>query len=327
MPWTYYRSTDASAPALTGTAGSLITLLDAILVNGYGSKPAAGWSKAFTGTNRAAYRMGAGRTRAYLRVRDDAGGTAGAKEALVRMFETMTDVDNGTNPMPKAGQTAITDTSFVLRKSSAADSNARAWAAVADSRTLLIFTDHGSGNTWCPHYFGEFYSFLPSDAYGYGIFARYSENTAGDAGASGGGNCASGQGVTGLSGNLIARDYSGTNLAIQPDKVWGIGLHTNSGNGNFTGIAPFPNPVDGGLILSEVFLRTGEFSTHNLRGKLRGVWATPSSHTVMPFAAFDTVSGTGSLAGKTFAWVPNVYGTSTSGHLFIEISDTVPATP
>ena len=42
MPWTVYRSDDAGAPNLTGAAGSLIAILDAVLVNGYGAKPAAG---------------------------------------------------------------------------------------------------------------------------------------------------------------------------------------------------------------------------------------------------------------------------------------------
>src|SRR4051794_28273069 len=37
-----YRSTDTNAPVLFGGGGSLITLLDAILVNGYGSAFASG---------------------------------------------------------------------------------------------------------------------------------------------------------------------------------------------------------------------------------------------------------------------------------------------
>jgi hypothetical protein len=37
-----YRSTDTNAPVLFGGGGSLITLLDAILVNGYGSGFASG---------------------------------------------------------------------------------------------------------------------------------------------------------------------------------------------------------------------------------------------------------------------------------------------
>src|SRR5438309_11659795 len=50
-----YKSTDASAPALTGQVGSLTALLDAILVNGYGTKTAAGWTIGFTTTKKLAY--------------------------------------------------------------------------------------------------------------------------------------------------------------------------------------------------------------------------------------------------------------------------------
>ena len=42
-PVTVYRSTDTGAPQLTGTAGSLKTVLKACLVEGYGSQPALGW--------------------------------------------------------------------------------------------------------------------------------------------------------------------------------------------------------------------------------------------------------------------------------------------
>jgi predicted chitinase len=44
--WTEYMSTDAGAPVLDGNAGSMNTVLRAILVNGYGAKPAAGWTGA-----------------------------------------------------------------------------------------------------------------------------------------------------------------------------------------------------------------------------------------------------------------------------------------
>ena len=48
-----YKSTDSGAPTLTGQAFSLISLLLACLVDGYGSKAAAGWTKPYTGTNLA----------------------------------------------------------------------------------------------------------------------------------------------------------------------------------------------------------------------------------------------------------------------------------
>src|SRR5690606_2349611 len=97
MPWTYYKSTDASAPAPTGQLGSLIALLDAILVTGYGSTPGAGWTEAFSGSDKAAYRMGSGRSQMYVRIDDSGPGGQGPREARINGFEAMTDVDTGTN--------------------------------------------------------------------------------------------------------------------------------------------------------------------------------------------------------------------------------------
>lgn len=166
----YYDSTMAGAPALSGTVGALIGVLDACLVNGFGTvtlnslvvagnvatgtvnaghgfamiggavgpviaiagatpaglngtwciasvpgsttftfstagiadqaatgtitakRPPLGFSKAFSGTNKAAYRADdVASSRLYLRVADD--GTGAATYARVRGFETMSDVD------------------------------------------------------------------------------------------------------------------------------------------------------------------------------------------------------------------------------------------
>ena len=60
-------------------AGSLVTLLDAIIVHGYGSKRAAKWSKPYSGTSKAAYRNGAGATaRKYIRIDDSGPGATAA---------------------------------------------------------------------------------------------------------------------------------------------------------------------------------------------------------------------------------------------------------
>lgn len=77
MTVTAYFSTDASAPTLTGTTGSLVALLDAILVNGYGAKAAAGWSIAYTGTSKRDYKQGTGSNGYYLDV-DDSGPGGGS---------------------------------------------------------------------------------------------------------------------------------------------------------------------------------------------------------------------------------------------------------
>jgi hypothetical protein len=41
--FTVYSSGDIGSPQLTGTSASLISVLDGVLVNGYGSKAGAGW--------------------------------------------------------------------------------------------------------------------------------------------------------------------------------------------------------------------------------------------------------------------------------------------
>lgn len=56
MAVTKYMSSDSGAPIMNGTQGSLVNVLDAILVNGYGSKSPAGWTKPFSGTSKAVYR-------------------------------------------------------------------------------------------------------------------------------------------------------------------------------------------------------------------------------------------------------------------------------
>ena len=66
MAVTLYSYTDVGAPSLAGNVlGGLPPILDACLVNGYGSKAAAGWAIAYTGTNVRTYRPASG-NRYYL---------------------------------------------------------------------------------------------------------------------------------------------------------------------------------------------------------------------------------------------------------------------
>lgn len=92
-----YKSTDAGAPTQFGGAGTVIGILDACLVNGYGSKPAAGWTKPFSGTNLAVYK-GVGANAKYLRI-DDTTTTSGLG-ALAAGYQTMSGVSTGTGKFP-----------------------------------------------------------------------------------------------------------------------------------------------------------------------------------------------------------------------------------
>lgn len=147
---TYYTGT------IDGTAGSLITVLDAILVTG------EGWTKTYSGTNKAVYTQASGNG-FCLRVRDDASGTGGGREALVRGGESATDVDTLVDPFPNTTQ--VTDANCNWRKSNTADSTARTYYAVADDRTfhLLILFD---GTTARDMYsFGDTERYYSGDGY------------------------------------------------------------------------------------------------------------------------------------------------------------------
>src|SRR5262245_26448894 len=135
MAVTVYRSTDSSAPTLSGTAGDLVNVLDKCLVAGYGSKTAAGWSKPFTGTNAAVFRMGGG-NQFYLDVNDNGPGAGTGQEARVRGYETMTAVATGTGPFPTVAQLAA---GIIVRKSAALSGTTRAWVMVADDRSFYLF--------------------------------------------------------------------------------------------------------------------------------------------------------------------------------------------
>lgn len=137
------RSSDAGAPTLSGTAGSLISVLDALLDIG-GSD--AYWAKAFTGTNKAVYRAANG-DRYYFRVDD-----SNAQYADIRGFATMSDVDTGTGQFPNSTQ----QTNYSIIKSAAANSTARTYLGVATDRFCLLLVNGGwTGSGQELYCFGE----------------------------------------------------------------------------------------------------------------------------------------------------------------------------
>lgn len=142
-----YYSTDAGAPVLSGQAGAMIELLDAVLVNGYGSKPGLGWSIAYQDTNKRAYRLNSAvHSGRYLRV-DDSNG----QYAIVNAYNAMTDVNTGSGGFPDTG------TARYWRKSSSSDSVARSWAIYGDEGFAHLFLRWSAAttNTYEHHVFGD----------------------------------------------------------------------------------------------------------------------------------------------------------------------------
>ncbi|WP_439891612.1 hypothetical protein ACS7SF_02935 [Ralstonia sp. 25C] len=329
MTITFYRSTDTSAPTLTGQVGSLTTLLDAILVNGYGSQPAAGWTIAYTGTNQRDYKQGTGSNGFYVDVNDNGPGGGGAREARMRGYEAMTALATGTNAFPTSSQMSA---GVICRKSTSADSTTRAWYCVADATCFHLFVD--TGDVTSPSYsfcfsFGDFFSYKSGDTYNCQIQGRTTENNSSGSVESLPTLCGQTNALIALASraSFLARSWTGTAGSLAFSKHGAL-LSVQNGNTegamggipNTTGsaIGMQPNGPDGSIMMSPVFVG------HNgaVRGYLKGIWAPlapqPCGHT-------DTFSGTGNMAGKTFIAL-NVQSINNNGPqqgmMFVETSNT-----
>lgn len=155
------RSDDTSAPVLTGQSGSLISLLDAVLVDGYGDKAALGWTKPYSDTNEAAYRIDPTDGTGFYIYIDDSFGTY----AEIRGYESMTAIDSGTNPFP---YTSLTKVRIV--KSDSSDSTARPWIIYGDNRGIWLlvyrgYTDFYYYSRSGLHWIGDFITKVPSDTW------------------------------------------------------------------------------------------------------------------------------------------------------------------
>lgn len=315
----YYRWDDASAPQINGAAGSLIAVMDACLVNGYGAKASAGWGKPFQTTNVAAYRAPAG-NRFYCRVDDTSG-------AVARVFgtETMTDINTYTGPFPNSAQLSG---GLHVHKSTTADATLRSWVMIANDRFFIMIIQSASsvwaaldytlcGGHWA---FGEIVSYKPGDAYNSVILGCFSatQNSASSLGQ------ISRNAYPTINGHYIARSalQIGSPVSINKVIMNDPADFPNGGIGGFASYAPYPDPITGGILTSPIGVTEFIQSRILVRGRLPGLWAMLHYYGLNHG---DVVNGTGDLAGKSFL-VTRLHGASSSaaygGHALLEISDT-----
>lgn len=357
-----FRSTDAGAPALNGTAGSMISLLDACLINGFNTQgpsgitrsgsvatatfaaahgfgpydvvlhagadqaeyngefrifnitansydfdvtgtpatPATGtlsakraplnWTKAFSGTNKAAYKSSeAGASGLYLRIDD-----ADARFCRTRGYETMSDVDNGTGLFPTAAQLANGPT---WTKSGTADSTARPWVLVGDGRLFYLFSGYytSSSQPYAPYVFGDITSYKTGDLYnaiivgGTTDFLSYAGSEFGKTDKSSTIGC------------WISRSYTQLGEALNFSRY---GSHSCSYMGGLQGEA-YPSLASGGLLISPVMLYENSTTRGFLPGIFQPIHATPP-------AAGTVLSGVTGMGGRNVLMVSMGY-TNSSG--------------
>jgi len=318
-----YRSTDASAPTLTGLVGSLTTLLDACLVNGYGSQAAAGWTIAYTTTNKRVYQNSASvGTGFYLNVDDSGSGSGGGQESLMTGFQVASGIGTGTGQFPTYQQLNFGIGAVVCRKSNTANSTVRAWTLIADPTCFYLFTENGDyTNPICTSLFmfGDFFSYATNDPYKCMIVGRNAEgnNSTNYEWSAYGNGFSSGQFVSimnyVLPGHFLAANQTGVGGSVVFGKHIDLAKSGYCGCSSFSGTTSnaqnvcypiggafaavnalaYPNPADNGLYLSPIWIH------HNgtLRGYFKGLWAPVQS---LPLGHNDTFSGSGGMTGKSF---------------------------
>lgn len=314
-----YQSSDASAPALSGASGALVSLLDACLINGYGSKSSAGWSRVYNATGgisgntgtQAIYRCPSGASSGFLFYVGDNSphATSLGKEAFWGMAETITGMNTGINT-GNFGTIGYNVTGYVMRKSASADAVAREWICFADDRSVHLLVRNGDvANAYTHCMFGEFYSYVTNDLYKTMIVGRTSWNS----------NSAAYESMDFLVNvpahhtasylvGAVMRGYLGIGTSVPVCQVPMYGGLTSSYltstwtvyNQNVGQIA-FPNPTDGGLFLSPSWIL--DFTTvpiPHIRGKIRGLYCAGNKSSQIAFADRETFNGVGELAGKAF---------------------------
>lgn len=316
MAMTVYRSTDSGAPSIPYATGGLITLLDACLRTGYGSKAGAGWTKPFTsGSTIACFKQGTGGNNRFVRVWDARAGDDAAtycRTANVRGYENMTAVSTGTGPFPTTGQVA--SNGLMVRYACAAPTYPASWIVRATPFWFDVMINIGyfeaSGLPGVAYYdqyfsFGTFPSLKSGDLYNDMIMAGvadayYYQPHLGEA----------------SNQMFVARSDTGTigakPLSLKPCAPINV---SSMGEGE-PSTYPYPNRPNNSVLLHQYAIHSDGY----LRGTLPGVWGSQHGVSVLGFG--NTIGGQGALAGKSFEIVS--CGSSNSG-LILETSDTFTA--
>lgn len=316
MTVTVYRSSDASAPVLTGTAGTLNTLLHACLVTGYGAKSAAGWAREFQSGQVSVYRAASGRR---FRLRVDDGGTDYAR---FLGYEVMTDADTGTGPFPTNAQVGG---GLYCLKSNTSDSTARPWVLVANE-TALYFLPLGAGTDWLTapasgdglsghFFFGDLVPYLSGDNYASAVFGAVNTGTQACQLAS---KQSPSSSFSANSGLYVPRAYTGLGTSVNCGNYAINDTTTSAVSGRGT-YGPYPDPITGGMLITpRVVFEPGAPGGVLYRGRFPGLWA-PLHDAAGAHA--DTFTGSGDLSG--YSWlIAASASTSQLGRVLIETSNT-----
>jgi len=349
--FTIYSSGDPYGPGLIdGTTGSLVRVLDACLVDGYGTgsyfKAAAGWTKPFPNFSSSldCYKQPSG-SQMTLVVNDmRPNATALGKEAwmtgwellsaLTTSFATASVSSNsgsvgvgwGQFPLPVQ---VLTTGHVVVRKSTAATVAERLWVIAADAYTMYLWIQPGdTAGNYVHRGFGDIYSFRgSSDRWDCFIYGQIIENAAAAVANDYTDAIGGSQGAvtstlsTALPGHYVARNAGGSGGSIGFTRKGDAGVGPASSQTGpqtcpLSGVLACPNGSDNSIYLSPLWLVEPNGIT--LRGRFRGLYQI--CHPVANFSDGQMFQGSGDFAGKSFM----VIRTSFQGSMWaLETSATI----
>lgn len=272
---------------------------------------AAGWTKAFSGTNLAAYQSNhLEATDCLLRVDDTA-----AQVARCVGYQSMTGISVGSGPFPATSQRSG---GVYWPKSNAADATARRWSVFADARTVyLLLGYHGTvGASGAVVAFGDLDPQKSGDAWSCVLSGYASDLTAQSPGDAN--DLPTVRAATTGDELYLARAYHATGGSVRAAK-WAdtMGYFTaNMPSG--AGISPFPNAPDGGLYIGPE--RVIEQTLRNLRGILPGIYCSPQSIGFGWIAGPQPIDGVANLPGRTVIAHPYGGTGSLSGFVFFDMT-------
>lgn len=320
MTWTIYRDSDEGAPQFLGARDSYNNALLAILVNGYGSKPGAGWTSPYSATGLRVFKQGASGNNRYLRVynRQTSGDASYGWLFNMAAYETMTAVSTGTARWPTTAQQSGNGLWGRYRDLNTYDEGAGPvnpkWMCIANDSFFAMFIcasgnpeeiggDASSGFT----FFGKFDSEKSGDTYGDIIGGGATSAYTGYYGNSSSFGCA-----------YVTRAHSLTGGSI-PAALYSTTVRP--GFASFgDGTVPLPDPVSGKMILEKVHIQTsttGDILASSFRGVLPCMYTHPHPKASLPANVF--FSGNAENAGRQFQ-MKNI--TDNGYRLAVEVSGT-----
>jgi len=273
----------------------------------------AGWERSFVSVDN--YRMAfksisAEATGFYLYIDDS---NVINRVAQVKGYESMVDIDTGTNPFPYNND----DTNYYYWHKSNDDSTNRNWALIADDSLFYFFFNKDSGTDRpAVTIFGDIISYLPSDPYSCVIagHSKSDDDKYGTMAFSFPFNFSAGAEII-ISGFDIARNY----LATAPGKLIGVyDGHKSTYGGNYgsrtcsdvlggSGVF-YPSPITGAAhIIKPSGISEVCAGQNLLRGTHPGLYA-PLHYRPWDSYDYELVQGSGDLDGKIFMSLPIVNG-------------------